>query len=125
PDVSRNDIRTASTVLILATILLAALLVAGSPLLARYYGEAGLEAFLGLVAASAFIETLGLPALSLMRRDMSFGTIARIRTASLGLTVSTTIALAVLGFSYMSYAWGALAGGILSTALSWIARRDA
>lgn len=125
PDVSRNDIRTASTVLILATILLAALLVAGSPLLARYYGEAGLEAFLGLVAASAFIETLGLPALSLMRRDMSFGTIARIRTASLGLTVSTTITLAVLGFSYMSYAWGALAGGILSTALSWIARRDA
>lgn len=125
PHISGRDVRTASTILIAATLLLAALLIAASPQLARYYGEPGMGAFLRLMAAAALVETLGLPALALMRRDMAFGTIARIRTAGMALTVATTIALALLGFGFMSYAWGALSGGVLGTGLSWLARRDA
>ncbi|MCT8990297.1 oligosaccharide flippase family protein [Chelativorans sp. SCAU2101] len=125
PHVSGRDVRTAMTVLTAATLLLAALLVAASPLLARYYGEPGMEVFLWLIAAATLVETLSLPALALMRRDMAFGTITRIRTAGMALTVVTTILLALLGFGFMSYAWGALAGSVLDTGLSWLARRDA
>ncbi|WP_274425393.1 oligosaccharide flippase family protein [Chelativorans sp. YIM 93263] len=123
--VEREDVRTALTILLGVHIVLATLLFVLSPVVARYYGELGLRHFLPVMIAAASVEMTSFPAVALLRRDMNFGAIARIRAISLTVMALTTIGLAAFGFSFMSYAWGTLAASSTTACLALIARRDA
>lgn len=117
-ELDRGDVGTALTILMALTLALAAGLYAAAEPLGRFYGEPGLQRFLIVALMAACIESSALPAITLLRRQMSFGTLARIRTAASVIVALTTIGLAWAGFSYMSYAWGMLAGAAVAAILA-------
>jgi O-antigen/teichoic acid export membrane protein len=120
-EVMRDDIRTSFTVLLLLTALIAAGIFALAPWFGTFYGEK-LTQFLGIAAVAGLIDAMSLPIRSLLRRDMAFGTLAFINTTAATLTVVTTILLALVGFSFMSFAWAALAAASTTTVLSFYFR---
>ena len=95
-----------------------------APWFGTFYGEEQLAHFLRLAAVAGLIEATSLPITGLLRRDLAFGTLALINTASAVITAVTTIALALAGFSYMSVAWATVAGAATTTVLSFYFRPD-
>jgi O-antigen/teichoic acid export membrane protein len=120
--IEKNDVQTSFTILLGLSLILGAGLYTAKPALAQFYKEPGLESFLTLTIICALIDVMTFPKVALLRRDLAFGTIARLRTASLAVTSSSTIILAVLGHSYMSYAWGMLLGVATNAVLTLVAQ---
>ncbi|MEO4001496.1 oligosaccharide flippase family protein [Mesorhizobium sp. CAU 1732] len=125
PTVEAIDIRTSATILLGVTLILAILVFLGAPLLAGFYGQAGLIPFIWVLIAASIVEALAFPAVALLRRDMRFGALARLRTASLCASATVTIGLAAFGHGFMSYAWGSLASSCVMLAVAAVATPDA
>ncbi|KQS76664.1 hypothetical protein ASG25_15405 [Rhizobium sp. Leaf384] len=113
-----TDIRTAFTLLAAITLCVAACVMAAAPWIARFYAFPELPFFLFLVLLSSVAEIVSLPIIAILRRNMSFGRLANIRTVSLLVSAVVTILLGYLGTGYMSYAWGMLAGAVSLAALA-------
>jgi len=111
-EVDHGDLCTAFTVLLLITALITAAVLLLSPEIATFYGAPELSPFLFLVMMSAFAEVISQPIITILRRNMTFGVLANIRTASLVVSALTTVCLGMLGLGYLSYAWAMLAGSV-------------
>ncbi|MBP2300845.1 oligosaccharide flippase family protein [Azospirillum picis] len=116
--VSRPDVRTAFTVLLLLYGPVAVGLAVLAPRLAGFYGEPGLAGYIRVVVAAGLLETLSSPILALLRRDMAFGVIAALNTAVAAAGAAATVGLAALGFGFMSFAWAWLAAAATTSALA-------
>ncbi|MEO9339268.1 oligosaccharide flippase family protein [Mesorhizobium sp. SB112] len=121
-EVSRDDLRTASTILMGLIIILSLLLFVASGWLENFYGAVELKAFLLLSILSAISDAFSLPIFTMMRRDMAFGTITRIKTIGSLITAIAVIGFAWHGYSYLSIAIGGLIGSLATTILALIAR---
>lgn len=117
-ELSREDLRSASTVVFLLTGVIAATLVAVSPAVASFYGEPNLVPYFRIISICLFLDALIIPITAVLRREMAFGRIAAINTTGATTGSVATIALAFEGFSYMSFAWGWLIGSGLAAALA-------
>ena len=122
--VTREDTRASFTVVFLLTALIGFAMFVLAPWFGTFYGEEQLARFLRLAAVAGLIEATSLPITGLLRRDLAFGTLALINTASAVITAVTTIALALAGFSFMSVAWATVAGAATTTVLSFYFRPD-
>jgi O-antigen/teichoic acid export membrane protein len=122
--ITLDDVRASFTVVFLLTILIAIAMYLVAPWLGSFYGEEKLARFLRIAAVAGLIEAISLPIRGLLRRDMAFGALALINTASAAATAVTTIVLALAGFSYMSVAWALVAAAITTTFLSFYCRPD-
>ena len=89
-----------------------------APWFGAFYGEEELAYFLRVAAVGGLIEAVALPIRGLLRRDMAFGSLAVINTASAAVTAAATILLALLGFGFMSFAWAMVAAALANTLLS-------
>jgi len=118
PEVSRPDVRTAFTVLLVLYGPVAVGLAVLAPWLAELYGEPGLSGYIRVVIAAGLLETLSSPVVALLRRDMAFGVIAALNTAVAVAGAATTITLAALGFGFMSFAWAWLAAAAATAVLA-------
>jgi O-antigen/teichoic acid export membrane protein len=87
--------------------------LAGSPLVASFYGKPELTPVTAALSLSLLISGLTIQHQALLRRHMRFGTLAAIQIASYVANLFVTILLALAGWRY----W-ALVGGTLTTALS-------
>jgi O-antigen/teichoic acid export membrane protein len=123
-EIGRDDIRTSFTLVFVMTALMTAVIFVVAPWIGGLYGEEQLASFLRITAVAGLIEAVSLPILAMLRRDMAFGAVACIQTASATVTAVATAWLAFAGFSYMSYAWAAVAAGGASTALAFCFRPD-
>jgi O-antigen/teichoic acid export membrane protein len=117
-EVTRLDIRTAFTILFLLYGVIAAVLVPLAPWLATAYGEPGLSLYMYLIIAAGLLDTLSMPIMALLRRNMAFDLIAVINIVVAVAGAGTTIALAALGFGFMSFAWAWLASSIATSLLA-------
>ena len=115
-EVTAEDVRTSSTVILGLTALTSAGLVALAPWCAAFYGKSELGRFLEIVAVANLLAAVAAPATALLRRGMAFGRLAVINVATALVTAAVTVILAVLGFSSMSFAWAVL-GGTATTAM--------
>lgn len=120
--INGRDIRTAFTLQLCVTVLLATALLATADWMARFYRTPELSLFLKLCTLAAVIEIAAQPIVAILSREMAFGTLARIRTASSAAAATVTIVFAWLGHSYMSYAWGLLAGAVMLAGATYMAR---
>lgn len=118
PVLSREDIRVSSSVMFVMTAAVAAMLNAFAPALAAFYEEANLVPYLRVVSVCLFVDLVTIQIVALLRRDMSFGRVAAINISGVAAGGTATIALALNGFSYMSFAWGWLATSIVTAAIS-------
>ena len=103
--VTEQDKRTAVTIVMAFGLALAAGLYLAAEPLSRFYGQPGLKQFLTIMLIAGLIETSALPSITILRREMSFGPLARIRTAAAMLTAISTILLAWLGPRRNSWNW--------------------
>jgi lipopolysaccharide exporter len=121
--VERQDVCTARTVMLCFTSFLGLVLLLASPTLARFYDNETLKLFLSLTIAAAVIESLAAPNLSLIRRDMEFGTVTLIDTVRILVNALATVGFAVFDWGVMSFAIGALVSSIAATGLALMSRR--
>ena len=107
-----NDdvIRTAFTINLIIAWCLAAILFSSSGLIGRFYGDFGVTRVTQVVSLVFVLLPFGTTHMALMRRNLRFDTILKIRIGETVLRGGTTIALAYAGFTYMSMAWGSVAG---------------
>ena len=124
PDLSRDDIRAAFTVMLALTTMISAVLFLSSPFVAAAYGESGLTLYLRVISLSILAEVVAAPIVALMRRDMAFGQVALVNITNTLASASTTIALAALGYSFMSFALAWLVSAILSAIVALLLRRQ-
>lgn len=112
PEVSEEDLRTSVTLLFLITLLVGIVILICAGPISEFYRSPKLVNFLLLATASTLAEVISLPLIAVMRREMLFGVLANIRTIALAITAVTTVSFALLGFDYVSYAWGMFFGSI-------------
>ena len=117
-ELSREDIRGAFTVTFILTGIVAAALVVASPFLASFYSEPNLVPYFRVVSACLFLDALFTLINALLRREMSFGKVAAIDITGAVTNSAATMALALAGFSYMSFAWAWLIGSGLAAGLA-------
>ena len=104
-DLSTEKIRTALTITILISWVLAIVLLLGAPLAAAFYDEPGVEQVLRVVALNFFVIPISAPILALWRRDFKFGRLAAVNLAGSVASATTAITLAWMGLGFMSLAW--------------------
>jgi O-antigen/teichoic acid export membrane protein len=107
-ELDREDIRSAFTAMLALTILIVVALYLLAPWIALAYQEDGVVPYLRVMAVSLLCELVAAPIQALLRRDLAFGKVAIINVANAAVNTGVVIALAAVGFSYMSFAWAAL-----------------
>jgi O-antigen/teichoic acid export membrane protein len=106
-----NDvIRTAFTINLIIAWCLAAILLASSELIGHFFGDPGVARVTRVMSLVFMLLPFGTTHMALMKRSFRFDTILKIRLGETAVRGGTTIALAYAGFTYMSMAWGAVAG---------------
>lgn len=124
PDLTREDVRGAFTLMLLMSALIAGVLVLSAPWFADFYGEAKLVSYLRVAAIAILFEVVAAPLTALMRRDMAFIDLAIVNIANVAVFTAATVALAALGFSYMSFAWAWAIAAAFSSLLAIYFRPD-
>jgi O-antigen/teichoic acid export membrane protein len=111
-EITEGGVRTAFT----ATLILSLIFAIGIYLLAgpvaRFYGDLRIVPVLHITAFSFLFGPFVAPNVSLLRRDLSFGSVALINVSGAIANFVGTLTLAVIGAGYLSLAWGALASSI-------------
>jgi O-antigen/teichoic acid export membrane protein len=123
-DLTREDVQGAFSVMLAMSAAVSVVLAAGAPAVAAFYGEPGLVQYLQVAAVAILLEVIAAPLVALMRRDMAFTRIAILNTTSVVVFTAVTIALAALGFSAMSFAWGWVVAAGAMSALAVCLRPD-
>lgn len=109
-----GQLESAFTVSLLLYALLAMLIFAASFPLATAMSEPGVGRVLRLLALRPLLLVFEFRPAAMLQREMHFRPIAIVLLCSTVANVATSVGLALGGFSYMSIAYGFLAGGITS-----------
>lgn len=110
--VTREHRRAAFTVTLAFSWAVAMLLWAARPYAAAFYRVEGIADVLLVLGISFLILPFAAPLRTLLQRDMQFGKLAIVGLVNQGVQSGVTIAMAWSGASYMSMAWGAVAGNL-------------
>jgi O-antigen/teichoic acid export membrane protein len=123
-EITREHLRAAFTVMLMISWSMAALLFAVRYPLATFYAHDGLAQVLALLAINFLLLPFGSHILSVLKREMQFGKVAVAGLTSTSVQVFVTIATALAGESYLSMAWGSIAGTISNVIILSLLRRD-
>lgn len=102
-------IRTVFTINLLIAWVLGALVLVFSGPLGSFYGNAGVAHVLRVMSLVFLLFPFGTTAQALMKRELEFGKLTKIRVAESITRSGLCVLLAYLGFSYMSMAWSSVA----------------
>lgn len=102
-------VRTVFTVNVAIAWALAAAVFGFSDLIGEFYGNPGVARVARALSLVFVLMPFGTTTLACMKREMQFSLLVRVQVAETAVRSTTTIALAWLGFSYMSMAWAAVA----------------
>lgn len=124
PTLTADRLRAAFTVTLGFSWALAIILLLVRDSASTFYGNDGIGEVLGLISINFVLMPFGTPLLSLLRREMQFGKIALVNILSALSSASVTIGAAYLGQSYLSMAWGSLAGHVTNVLVLNCMRRS-
>ena len=110
--VSESQFRAAFTLTLMFSWAIALALFFGASPLAAFYSHQGVKEVLAMLALNFVLMPFGTPSLGMLRRELRFEALAGIRIVNAATASVVTIAAAWLGESYLSMAWGAIAGHI-------------
>ncbi len=117
PEVTVQRKRAAFTVTLAFSWTVALLLVLLQPIAVRFYGNERVGHVLLLLIVNFIILPFGSPLRTLLQRDMQFRKLAVVNLANHSVQSLTTVATAWAGASYMSMAWGSIAGNLANVAV--------
>jgi O-antigen/teichoic acid export membrane protein len=124
PTLSEQDIRTAFTITFCMSALLGAALFVFRGALASFYSEAGLKTGIAVFAAGFLFLPFSTTLSALFRREMAFGILALCNLAAAFISVASSVALAVLGWSFLGLLIGSVVGQAVAVGLLMSCRRD-
>lgn len=117
--ISHKQISTLFWLNVLISAFLGLCVLAGSPLVAWFYGKAELTAVTAVLSISFIVSGLTIQHQALLRRHMCFGTLAGIQIMSQIVTLLVTITLSCLGWRYWALVGGTLANALVGTLLTF------
>ena len=100
-----HRVQTVFTLTLLLALPLFVILFFFSHVIASFYGTPGLQSYLHVSAWCLLLSSFSSPAYALLSRNLQFGKLTILSLTSTTLNSLLTITLALMGFSYMSYAW--------------------
>ena len=112
PIVSDDDKQRASTVSLLFSFVISAIIAISAWPLSSFYGHESLAPLLVIIAASYLFMPLSIVPLALMGRRMQFHHHFVVNVASVFVQACVALGLAWLGYSAFSLAWATLAAAI-------------
>jgi len=110
PVLDESLVRTVFTMNLVIAWCLGGVIVAASGAVGTFYADIGVTRVLRVLGFVFFLLPFGTTAMALLKREMEFGKLTKIRIGESVVRSCTAVALAYAGFSYMSMAWSALAG---------------
>jgi O-antigen/teichoic acid export membrane protein len=121
---SEENIRTVFTVSLCMSSVFAALLLSLREIAASFYSQPGLKIGMTAAALNFLLGPFSGTMSALLRREMAFGAIAGCNLTANVVAAGSSIALAALGYSFMSPILGALVGHFILVVLFVARRRD-
>lgn len=115
-ELDEQKIRTVFTINLIIAWSLGVALFAFSGVIGNFYGNAGVSEVLKVLSIVLILLPFGAVTQTLLRRDLEFGKLVRIKLGESLTRGCTTVALAYAGFTYMSMAWSSLAGSLVMVA---------
>ncbi len=115
-------VRTAYGISILIGCCLAVAVGLASGPVADFYGTPGVQKVLLVLSVMFLLTPFNSVVDAMLRREMQFGTLLRINTAKSFTSNLTAVILALLGFGFMSLAWGQIAGAAMNFLIASIVR---
>lgn len=112
-DLTPTALASAFTVNAIVSSIFALVLFGCSFLAEPLLGTAQAGNVLRVLALAALVSIIGFRPTAMLAREMAFKTISLVTLLSVCMTTIVTLSSAVAGASYMSAAWGILAGAIL------------
>lgn len=112
PEITRQRKRAAFTVTLAFSWSIAVLLALLQPLVVRFYADERVGRVLWLLVVNFVILPFGAPLRTLLQRDMKFDKLAVVTLANHLTQSGVTVGSAWFGASYMSMAWGSIAGNL-------------
>lgn len=103
-------VRTAFTMNLVIAWCLGGVIIVASGAIGAFYTDVGVTRVLRVLGIVFFLLPFGTTAMALLKREMEFRKLAKIRIGESVIRSCTAVALAYAGFSYMSMAWSALVG---------------
>jgi O-antigen/teichoic acid export membrane protein len=117
-ELNPDDLGTAFTCMLAVTLVLAAALACGAGPISRWYGNPGLIPYCQLLALGLLPGPVERPIVALLQRDMAFERMTVVIVMGTMANAAVAVGTALMGFSYMSFAWAALAGNLVATLLA-------
>lgn len=108
-NLTEQTIRTSFTINLLFAWTLAVIMFCASWVVGQFFADAGVGRVMRVQSGSFLLVPFGITAMALMKRNMEFVTLYKINAGASIIGSVMTIALAYIGFSYMSMAWAGLA----------------
>lgn len=112
PKLDREEIDRCSSVALLFSFVVAAIIAASALPLAAFYGQPQLAPVLLIIAANYLFLPLSVVPMALLAREMQFRGHFMINVGSAAVQGAVAVALAAAGFSSFALAWATLAAGI-------------
>ena len=123
-NITPDKIRTTFGMWLVLSWSIGIIVLLGRHPVAGLYGTPEIAEVLLLVAVSFFITPFGQPARAMLLRQMQLHILHNIGLATVFSSVTCSITLAVLGYSYMSLAWGMVTGTTVGVVLLMAVRPD-
>ena len=120
--VDDEKLRAAFSLTLIFSWSIALCLFFGAGPLAAFYRDDGVASVLSLLAVNFLLIPFGTPSLGMLKRELRFDSLAAIRISNISAATLVTITAAWLGQSYLSMAWGAIAGQVANLAAIAVAR---
>jgi len=114
--VNEENYRAAFSLTLLFSWAIACIMLLCAQPLAEFYRHDGVASVLYLLAVNFFLIPIGTPSLGMLKRELRFDSLAVIGIVSKTAATVVTITAASLGQSYLSMAWGAIAGHVANLA---------
>lgn len=112
-DLDERKIRTVFTINLAIAWTLGLALILFSGAAGRFYGDPGVSQVLRVVSIVFMLLPFGVISQTLMKRELEFGKLLKIRLGESITRSCATVALAYSGFSYMSMAWSSVVGALV------------
>jgi len=116
-DLTDRDTRTAFTVTVCLSIVLALILVVFGRAFVVFFKQSGLDTGMAVAALNFFLTPFSAVISALLRRQMAFGKLALCSLIANSVGAAVSIMLAVLNFSFMAPIWGGVAMNLVLTIL--------
>lgn len=115
-DLTHERIRAALGLNIITSWSMAALLFAAAPLAGGFYRDTGIVSVMWVQSLNFLLIPFGAVTQAWFRRELNYRPIVIGNLLSNIATFLVSVSLAILGFGYMSLAWGSLTGIVVSVA---------